>query len=155
MDRANPRATVTVRRATAGDLPAVRVLLSACELPTQDLQQAHQLTNFNVAVRGHELIGVVGLEVFENEALLRSLAVKRDARGANLGLTLLNTAHACALDAGVQSLYLLTTTAAVFFQDAGYRPCEREQVPAAIAGTREFADLCPASAVCMTRELVR
>lgn len=54
---------------------------------------------------------------------------------------------------GVETLYLLTTTAAEFFADRGYVAVERSGAPDAIRGTTEFADLCPSSATCMAKSL--
>jgi amino-acid N-acetyltransferase len=53
----------------------------------------------------------------------------------------------------VETLYLLTTTAAAFFARHGYETVERDTVPARIRGTTEFDDLCPDSAVCMRKRL--
>ena len=54
---------------------------------------------------------------------------------------------------GVQTFYLLTTTAEAFFLRCGYVHAERTQAPEGIRATREFADICPASSVFMTKRL--
>jgi amino-acid N-acetyltransferase len=53
----------------------------------------------------------------------------------------------------VETLYLLTTTAAPFFERYGYGAVAREEVPRPIRDTTEFTDLCPASATCMVKGL--
>ena len=53
--------------------------------------------------------------------------------------------------AGIRDAYLLTTTAAPFFSRYGYQAADRATAPDAIAASREFASLCPASAAYMTR----
>ena len=50
-------------------------------------------------------------------------------------------------------IWLLTIDADGFFESLGYGRRERDEAPEAIVGTAEFADLCPASAVLMSRPL--
>ncbi|MFZ3205682.1 MAG: GNAT family N-acetyltransferase, partial [Pseudomonas sp.] len=67
-------------------------LLAACNLPSDDLQDAaNNLRLFGCHVDGH-LIGLVGLEMHGTDALLRSLAVADAARGQGLGDELLTYA---------------------------------------------------------------
>ena len=56
-------------------------------------------------------------------------------------------------EAGVETLYLLTTTAPEFFGERGYAEVNREEAPEAIRGSTEFADLCPTTATCMRKRL--
>jgi amino-acid N-acetyltransferase len=60
-------------------------------------------------------------------------------------------AHAAPL--GVESLYLLTTTADAFFSRLGYSPASREEAPSFIKNTSQFSGLCPASSVFMCKHL--
>lgn len=55
--------------------------------------------------------------------------------------------------AGVGVLYLLTTTAAGFFERLGYRQTDRAAAPREIAATRQFSGLCPASSAFMVKSL--
>ena len=43
----------------------------------------------------------------------------------------------------------MTETAAAYFENIGFCKLPRAEVPAAIAATRQFADLCPDSAECL------
>jgi N-acetylglutamate synthase-like GNAT family acetyltransferase len=58
-----------------------------------------------------------------------------------------------ARERGVRALYLLTTTAEKFFAGRGYRRVDREAIPDPIRSTREFADLCPATAAIMVKAI--
>lgn len=138
--------------ATAFDFRTVMALLDEAGLPHADLTPTH-LAHFRVLRDGDDLVGVVGLEVYGEAALLRSLAVAPGRRGEGLGGRLVDAAEAHARTLGVDTLYLLTTTAADFFAARGFAVTDRAAVPEAIAGTHEFAALCPASAVCMARRL--
>ncbi len=131
---------------------AVRELLTAAGLPVADLTAAH-LVNFWGCDDGANLIGVVGLEVYGTDALLRSLAVALDWQGWGLGAALLAHAEQAAQQRGVQVLYLLTTSAEAFFVRRGYIRIPRETAPPILRQTAEFAALCPASAACMTKRL--
>jgi amino-acid N-acetyltransferase len=98
-------------------------------------------------------LGLVGLELYGTDALLRSLVVGENARGKGLGSTLVAHAEQYASTKGVRSLYLLTTTAEAFFKRLGYAQINRSQAPASIKETREFASLCPASSAFMMKAL--
>jgi arsenate reductase len=142
---------VTFRPAAPGDRPALVTLLEASGLPTEDLEEARPL--LFVASAGDELVGCVGIEVRGTVGLLRSLAVAQAWRGRGLSIELVRIALDRAARAGVRDVYLLTTTAAGLFQRLGFLETPRESAPPAVRATREFASLCPSSAVFMRREL--
>jgi amino-acid N-acetyltransferase len=86
-------------------------------------------------------------------ALLRSLAVDAGARGAGSGTALVEAAEGHAIREGVERVYLLTTAADRFFERLGYVRVAREKAPPEIQRTREFSDMCPDTAVLMTKDL--
>ena len=134
------------------DVAAVRALLAAAGLPVADLTAA-SLADFWGCRAGEELAGAIGLERYGAVALLRSLAVAPDWQGRGLGAALLAHAERAARQRGIAALYLLTATAAAFFARRGYVRIPREAAPPALRQTAEFAALCPASAVCLTKPL--
>jgi amino-acid N-acetyltransferase len=142
--------SIDIEPARPADFDALRRLLDACTLPHADLAPS-PLCHFAVARNGDMIVGCVGLEPFAEVALLRSLAIEVSRRRSGLGTLLAARAEHNAAELGVHVLYLLTTSAEAFFERRGYRPTPREQVPATIAATQEFAQLCPAAATCMTR----
>lgn len=131
------------------DVAAVTALLRAANLPHEDF--ADHLEHFLVARRAGEVVGAIGFELHGADALLRSLVVAPDLRGAGLGGQLVERLNAAAQAQGVKRFFLLTTTAETFFARRGFQKADRRSVPAAIAGTKEFNSLCPVSAICMTR----
>jgi len=131
---------------------AVRALLAAAGLPVADLTAAH-LDDFWGCDDGANLIGVVGLEIYGTVALLRSLAVAPAWQGRGLGAALLAHAERAARQRGIAALYLLTTTAEAFFARRGHVRLPRQAAPPVLRQTAEFAALCPASAVCLTKAL--
>jgi amino-acid N-acetyltransferase len=127
-------------------------LLEAQGLPVSDITGEHLEHFFFVGSDGSPT-GLVGLELYGVNALLRSLVVVESARGKGLGATLIDHAEQYAASKGVRSLYLLTTTAEAFFKRLGYEPIERSYAPPSIQRTREFAGLCPASSAFMLKAL--
>jgi amino-acid N-acetyltransferase len=133
-------------------LSAAVALLAAARLPTEDLTEAHCRHFFYSGLEAAP-DGLVGLELFGDVALLRSLVVSGERRGAGAGTRLLEHAERHARALGVRSIYLLTTTAESFFAKRGYRHAAREAAPDAIRATREFVGICPASAAFMSKQL--
>lgn len=99
------------------------------------------------------LAGFVGLEGDERDLLLRSLVVLADLKARGIGSRILTAVEAVASDLGGERLHLLTTTAERFFTGRGFVAADRESAPPAIRRTREFADVCPASAAYLTKDL--
>lgn len=147
-------AAMTIVPAIAADLAPIHVLLDAANLPSADIGAA-QLAHFLVArsTDSDELAGVVGLEPTAPVALLRSLAVAPSRRGAGVGAVLVAAIEALAAGQGINELVLLTTGAERFFARLGYSVIARADAPQVLQSTREFAELCPASAVCMRKSI--
>lgn len=143
----------SIRPATTGDFFAVVDLLTRCGLSAGDLAAAH-LRSFFVAVTGDRLIGVAGVELLDGVGLLRSLAVEPEFRHHGLAQRLVEACEALATgERGISTWYLLTTTAADYFQRRGYDAIPRDTVPAGIAAHPQFLGLCPASARCLRKSL--
>ena len=142
--------TAHVRAATPDDLPAVERLITRNGLPLDGVRDA--FSTFVVAEAGDDIVGVAGLEVCCNNALLRSVAVADEWRSHGVGRALVARVIADAEGGGVSALYLLTTTAEHYFPKFGFRPIARDRVPGDIRATGEFTSACPASAVVMCRE---
>lgn len=134
-----------------GDLGYVERLLAENELPNADVRSKPGC--FYVGRADEEPIGVGGLERYGAEGLVRSLVVEESHRNRGWGTALCDALEAEAEAAGVETLYLLTTTAAEFFADRGFEVIERTDAPPSIRGTDEFEELCPESATCMRKRL--
>ena len=141
----------TLRPARSSDLSAIERLLTDSGLPLAGVAEA--LDTFTVAESGTELVGVAGLEVCCDNALLRSVAVMAEWRSRGLGRTLVTHVIADATARGLHALYLLTTSAERYFPSFGFRQITRDEVPADVRETEEFRTACPASATAMVRTL--
>jgi amino-acid N-acetyltransferase len=133
------------------DLADIRNLLEECALPFEDI--ARHLSHFILAKDGAELVASIGLEALDEVGLLRSLAVKPAHRGQRIAETLCDRLERQAFALGIKSLYLLTLTAEGFFKKRGFVNIERQAAPSAIQNTEEFKGLCPASSVCLMKEV--
>jgi len=138
---------VTLRPAVDDDLAAVERLLVASSLPV--IGVAESLRTFVVAESDGQLVGVVGLEICCEYALLRSTAVAPEWRERGLGRRLVERIIAEAEAQGICALYLLTTTAERYFPSFGFAKTTRDAVPPPVQATEEFRSACPASATVM------
>jgi amino-acid N-acetyltransferase len=133
-------------------LPEVVSLLQIASLPTAGV--AEHFDSFLVA-RAHDgaLTGCIGLEVYGNVGLLRSLAVASRARGSGHGARLVERLFDLARSRGVETLYLLTTTAEDYFPRFGFERLARDEADPKLEASEELRGACPASAVLMRRKV--
>lgn len=142
--------TLTIRPAMPADLDAAIELLQSASLPVEDLSVDKLAL---VAEKDKKLQGVIGLELHGDCALLRSLVVAIDARGAGIGPALVTALESICQVNGAGELWLLTIDADVFFAKLGYLGRDRADAPDAIRSTEEFSELCPGDAVLMSKML--
>ena len=140
-----------IRPAQAADLPRVEQLLTESDLPLAGVRDA--LKDFVVAEANGDLVGVAGLEVCCDDALLRSVAVRPEWRSKGVGRALVTRAISDAEARGIRALYLLTTTADRYFPSFGFKQITRDEVPDPVRATEEFTKACPASATVMSLPL--
>jgi amino-acid N-acetyltransferase len=144
---------VTIGTFSAEDKHEVLNLLSGAQLPIEDLSN-QKMKDFLVAKGpADDIIGVAGVELYPEKGLLRSLAVAPAYRGKGLGCRLTREMESFARQKGIQTLYLLTTTAADFFLKLGYEVMQRHKVPPPVQQADEFKSVCPVSAVCLFKAL--
>jgi amino-acid N-acetyltransferase len=140
-----------IRNATSADLTAVESLLSASDLPLDGVKD--NFSNFVVAEDDGEIAGAIGLEEFGAVALLRSAVVSPKHRGSGVGRRLVERLLEGAEVAGIEELYLLTTTAEKYFPRFGFTHTTRAAVPDVVKASAEFQGACPDTAVVMTRRV--
>jgi amino-acid N-acetyltransferase len=146
-----PAQQLEYRRARSSDWPTIESLLRHASLPTADA--AVHLDRFTVGLAAAGVAAAGGFEYHGADALLRTFVVAPQLRGQRHGSALLKQILRDAAAAGIETVYLLTDTAAPFFERHGFRPVERNDAPPAIRNTPEFKQLCPASARLMARSL--
>jgi amino-acid N-acetyltransferase len=142
-----------IRSAEPTDLARIEVLLSDNGLPLAGVRDS--LDSFVVAESAGALVGVGGLQLCSDDALLRSVAVAPYARGSGVGRAIVTRLIADAEARGLRALYLLTETAERYFPTFGFTKITRADVPAPVKATEEFTSACPESATVMSRSLTR
>ncbi|WP_313472659.1 arsenic resistance N-acetyltransferase ArsN2 [Brevundimonas sp.] len=131
--------------------PDLIAALEAAGLPTDDLHEPGR--RFFRFEDDAGLIGYGGLEHVGSDVLIRSIVVTDGRRSSGLGAAILSWLEAEAARLQATGLYLLTTSASAFFQRQGYVVLPRSAAPTAVAASRQFSALCPASAAFMFKEL--
>jgi len=139
---------VSLGRPAGDELAAIESLVRGSGLPTEVVRDRFPEA-YTVARRDGRVVGVAALETHDRCGLLRSLAVAPAERGRGTGVALIADRLAMAWTNGVESVYLLTTTAAPLFRRFGFADADRAGAPAALAASPEFAALCPSSATCL------
>ena len=144
---------IQIDRFTPGDEKEIVNLLSQAKLPVQDLT-LEKLQHFLVAkAKDGSVMGAIGVELYHDVGLLRSLVVHPAYQGKGLGKRLTREVESFAQQKSIKTLFLLTTTAAEFFPKIGYQVIQRDRAPLSIAKTQEFKNICPVSAVCLFKNL--
>jgi amino-acid N-acetyltransferase len=136
-----------IERARPGDIGEIEDLLMGSDLPIEGAR-AH-LEHFFVAREAGSLAGVIGLEQYGEEGLLRSLAVRESHRSKGIGNTLYLRLIDESRSLGIRRLILLTTTAEAYFSARGFRNVARSTIKGALQRSAEFTGACPESALCM------
>ncbi len=142
-----------IRKANEADLGTIQNLLNANDLPVEDVSTT-LIEGFLVAedARG-TVVGSGGLEQLGSSVLLRSLAITPEWRGTGVARKLVELLEDNARSLGQQEVWLLITTAERFFARAGYELASRDDVPSEVRLCRQFAVLCPSTAMCMRKRL--
>ncbi len=143
---------VRIERAAPGDLRFVLSLVAESGLPVEGVR-AH-FDRFLVAWIGGRRVGCVGMEVYGEDVLLRSLAVARRDRRAGVGAALLARAIEESRNAGGRTAWGLTTFGKKgLFERFGFRVVPRPGAPPRLARSSQFQGVCPESAVLIAFDL--
>ena len=130
------------------DMKALCNLLTRAGLGLEGLQDLDE-RSVVLAKQGSELLGGVAIQPCGAHGLLRSLVVSADARGAGLGRDLVHLAAERAREQKMDSLWLLTETAAAFFLSQGFVSADRGAAPAQVQASEQFRSLCPDHCDCL------
>ncbi|MFL5522127.1 MAG: arsenic resistance N-acetyltransferase ArsN2 [Gemmatimonadales bacterium] len=141
--------TIAIADATEADRDDVLSLLRANNLMVEGVPD--DLAGFVVARAGDTLVGVAGTESHGESALLRSVAVVPEQRGSGIGKRLVDAALERALAAGARDVVLLTECADGWFEQFGFERIRRDDAPASVKRSVQFAGACPDSATVMRR----
>jgi amino-acid N-acetyltransferase len=148
--RAAPK--LVARPLRDGERGALAAALAKAKLPTEDIEMPGRLF-WRFETVDEVPVGFGGLEPHGEDALLRSLVTLPPVRGRGIGAAVVTALEFEAGLRGCRRVWLVTTSAAGFFERLGYAKRDRGTVPPAIGATAEFAQLCPASADVLVKRL--
>ncbi|WP_118184407.1 arsenic resistance N-acetyltransferase ArsN2 [Paraburkholderia phosphatilytica] len=141
-----------IARSTPCDDPGLAGALRESGLPVDDLREPGR-SFFSFGTLDGTQLGYGGFEHYGIDTLIRSIVVEPKRRGTGIGRNLLAVLLREAFDAGARRAWLLTTDSAAFFEKVGFKPVERNTAPEAIVATHQAANLCPSSAVLLSRAI--
>lgn len=147
----DPWGVLTLEPLPGENIGELATTLHEARLPHGDLFGADK--RFFCATVEGIVVGYVGLEIYGKDALLRSAVIFMPSRGKGFGRQMVAALLEIALHLGVERVWLITQTAAGFFEKLGFVRVDRALAPPAIAATEEFRTICPAEATFMMRTL--
>ena len=139
-----------IEKLTPGQMPEAMSLLQKNNLPIDDLNND---TNLFGTYEDEELIGVAGIELYGENALIRSVCVDEAYRSQGMAEILTQHIEQYARSKGACNLFLLTTTAENYFQRKGFVKVDRNEVPQNVQLSTEFSTVCPTSAAVLKKDL--
>jgi arsenate reductase len=136
----------------AGNEPALVSALTSAGLPIRDLNEAGR-SFFTYSTLAGDTVGIGGYELYGEDVLLRSIVVPEAHRSHRIGRNLVPLLLYRAFRAGARKAWVLTTTAEPFFTKLGFKVTERSKAPETILATREAKELCPSTAILLSRSI--
>ena len=133
-----------IREATSAYRGPILDLLAENKLPSDDIGTSPD--HFWVALDNEQVIGAIGLEIYEQYGLLRSMVVSEASRGKGIASMLVSKLEDHAADLDIEEIFLLTETAPDYSIRKGYKEVDRNEVPKAVQLSSEFSHVCPTSA---------
>lgn len=153
-----PNNEIKIKKADEIDLQGIKELLQTVNDSIEDGEGSLDVSLdvpkesfFLIAKEQDEIIGTVGLEVYESVSLLRSLAVhpKYHGKGVGRALTREILYHAKAIQN--TEIYLLTETAKEFFTQFDFKIITNDLVNPLVKESSQFKGTCPDTATIMRR----
>ena len=130
-----------IRKAKICDIRSMHVILS--EYAARGLLLGRSLSDLYAQLRDfivveedytHEIVGTCSLRIcWEDIAEIRSLAVREDFRGSDLGRAMVEICIKEASDLGLKKLFVLTYVPA-FFEKLGFKPVDKSVLPHKVWG---------------------
>jgi amino-acid N-acetyltransferase len=136
----------------AWERDGVAAALIKAGLPADDLDDPYVLL-WRFETYEDVPVGFGGLEIYDYDALLRSVVTLPPLRQVGMGAAIVAALEREARGRRCRAIYLLTTSQADFFARLGYTACARSDVPDAIRASAQFTTLCPRNAFIMVKRV--
>ncbi len=143
---------ISYRQAAEKDTVDIRSLLESQKLPTETVGTT--MTEFYLAVENNAIVGVAGFEYYDEDALLRSVAVPTSLQKKQIGTQLVDWMISLAKQRNIKRIVLLTETASKFFAKKGFIAVDRSSIKNdTMKKSSQFGSCCCSSAICMKLDL--
>ena len=139
--------TLLFEHASTQDVPAIEAMLIKANLSIVGVRR--HIAHFRLGRQDGKIVAVGGLEIYGEQALLRSIAVDAEQRNKAYGKQVVGDLCQCAQLAGIRDVYLKTVSARPFFYALGFQVRAYEQVPKSLKQSSQLRGACPASATVM------
>jgi amino-acid N-acetyltransferase len=136
----------------AWERDGIKTALAKARLPADDIHEERVLVWRFETIQAIP-VGFGALEIFGSDALLRSLVTLPPLRQVGMGAAMVAMLETEARALKCRVIYLLTASDTRLFGRLGYAACARSDVPEAVRASRQFAALCPPSAVAMVKHI--
>ncbi|MCK0470031.1 hypothetical protein [Halalkalibacter sp. APA_J-10(15)] len=128
---------IVVRKAKQEDLLKVQRLVAKAGLRDEGIE--HIIEHFLIVENDAEqLIGTVGIEMYEEVGLLRSLILQSPEWDAKLSLEFLQLTLKYAEEQKLKTVYLCAKATSALFHQLGFREVVKESIPKAIQESAHF-----------------
>jgi amino-acid N-acetyltransferase len=134
------------------DIAEVELLLSGSSLPASDLKSNDNIQLFGT-YQNNKLMACIGVEIYSDSALVRSLIVDQKFRNKGVGKKFLGFFQTYCIQNNVNVVFFLTETSEKYLEKLGFKKCNRKNAPLSIKGTTQFSALCPSSSSFMKKIL--
>lgn len=105
------------------------------------------ISNFFVLIEENLIIGVIGLEIYEDVGLVRSVGIAKSHQDMGLGKKLVEALELYAFERSLKEIFLFTETAETFFsKHFEFRKIPVSEVDSRIKQSKEYT-LCQTSTV--------
>jgi len=138
---------IVISQAEITDIAEMESILKEANLPEGEILQ--HINNFLLLKVNDKIIGAIGLEIYEEHAILRSFAIRPIYQGKGFGLILFDKIIELSNKNEVVEIYLLTDSAVKFFEKKGFAVYPRTEVPEKLQNTFEFKTPRCSHAICM------
>ncbi|GAE31290.1 hypothetical protein [Halalkalibacter hemicellulosilyticus] len=128
---------MVVRKAKQEDLLKVQRLVAKAGLRDEGIE--HIIEHFLIVENDAEqLIGTVGIEMYEEVGLLRSLVLQSPEWDAKLSLEFLQLTLKYAEEQKLKAVYLCAKATSALFHQLGFREVVKERIPKEIQESAHF-----------------
>jgi len=134
-----------------GSSQELKAALEHENLPVEDLSETGRM--FFRILHGKQILGFAGFELYGENIFIRSVVIASQWQGQGFGKQAVTLLLEHARASGARHGYLLTSSAAPFFEALGFTRIDRAAAPAVILQTRQASGLCASSAALLTCEL--